>query len=289
MRNIRLVLSYDGTAYAGWQVQPKLPTVQGAVEAAIKKLTGEELRILAAGRTDAGVHALGQVANFRTQSPIPPGKWRAALQTKLPPDIVVRHSDEVPHDFHATFSAVSKRYRYVIHNSAITDPFVRRYAWSIYQPLDVEAMHAAAKVLVGRHNFRSFESHWPNKATSVRTVSSIEVYRASRWSLWSSEREPNRGMGDGEFVCLEIEADGFLYNMVRAITGTLLNVGRGTWSAMDVERVLRAEDRAIAGGTAPAWGLFLVRAVYPDAGEDVTSAVGAGRTDVSTDREDPAS
>lgn len=288
MRNIRLVLSYDGSAYAGWQVQPTLPTVQGAVETAIQKLTGEELRILAAGRTDAGVHALGQVANFRTRSPIPPEKWRAALQTKLPADIVVRHSDEVPYDFHATFSAVSKRYRYVIHNSAITDPFVRKYAWSIYQPLDVEAMHAAAQVLVGRHDFRSFESHWPNKATSVRTVSSIEVYRASRWCLWSAERELYGEAGDGEFVCLEIEADGFLYNMVRAITGTLLNVGRGTWSAADVERVLHAEDRAIAGGTAPAWGLFLVHAVYPEAETTLTSPVGVARADAATDCEDQA-
>ncbi|MCA9091115.1 MAG: tRNA pseudouridine(38-40) synthase TruA, partial [Planctomycetaceae bacterium] len=156
MRNIRLRIAYDGTQYAGWQIQPEHPTVQGVLEEAVRKLTGEEVRMLSAGRTDAGVHALGQVANFFTESRIPADRWRPALQDKLPADIVILESDEVPQDFHATFWAKSKRYRYLIYNNLIDDPFLSRYTWRISQPLDVDAMNAAAQVLVGTHDFRSF-------------------------------------------------------------------------------------------------------------------------------------
>lgn len=275
-RNIRLVLSYDGTNYAGWQIQPSLPTVQGVLEEAIHGLTGESIRVLSAGRTDSGVHAIGQVASFFTSSPIPPEKWRPALQSQLPPEIVIRSSDEVPPEFHATFSAVSKRYRYIIHNSIVDDPFTHRYSWRISQPLDAPAMHTAAQVLVGKHDFRSFESDWPNKATSVRTVTHLSIRRSSGWELWSelppcpghdespgpspAEDSPAENM---PYVFLEIEADGFLYNMVRAITGTLVNVGRGTWTKEDVQHVLQSQDRNVAGATAPACGLFLVRVNYP--------------------------
>lgn len=268
MTNIRLRLAYDGTRYAGWQVQPRHVTVQGVLEAAIEKLTGERIRVLAAGRTDSGVHALGQVANFRTTFPIPPEKWRPALQALLPDDVVVLESDEVPEDFHATFSAKRKRYRYVIYNSIVDDPFVRPFSWRISQPLDAAAMHAAGQQLVGTHDFRSFESDWPNKATSVRTVTELTVRRCPGWevymprSVFQPPRDAAKDVSDPPFLCLEIEADGFLYNMVRAITGTLVYVGRGTWTAADVLHALQAQQRAVAGGTAPAQGLFMVRVDY---------------------------
>lgn len=284
MTTVRLRIAYEGTNYAGWQVQPQQRTVQGEIERALQELTGEQISILCAGRTDSGVHALGQVASFRSNFRIDPVRWRPALQSRLPEDIVILESDQVPDDFHATYSAVSKRYRYVIDNSIIAHPFWRKFSWKISQPLDAEAMHAAAQCLVGKHDFRSFESHWPNKATSVRTVSELSIRRLPAWDLWSPaavlkphpERHRPRlrldGATDnqdeqmsgpaGDFLCLEIEADGFLYNMVRTITGTLVNVGRGTWSAADVERILHAQDRKIAGGTAPAQGLYLAQVYY---------------------------
>lgn len=271
MPNIRLRLAYDGTEFSGWQIQPERPSIQGILEDAIQKLTGETVRVLSAGRTDAGVHALGQVANFHSNFPIPPHKWRPALQSKLPGQIVILESDEVPAEFHATFSAKSKRYRYVIDNQPLDDPFLRRYVWRISQPLDQNLMRAAARCLVGTHDFRSFESHWPNKATSVRTVSDLTLTRTSTWSVWSprpigSDAETaHLGAGAASaarFLVLEIEADGFLYNMVRTIVGTLVNVGRGTWPVSEVERILLAQDRKIAGATAPACGLFLARVNY---------------------------
>lgn len=265
-RNIRLKIAYDGTRYSGWQVQPNRVTVQGCVEEAIRKACGESHRLLCAGRTDSGVHALGQVANFKTAAPIPPEKWRPALQAHLPEDIVILESDEVPEDFHATFWAASKRYRYVIHNSIVSDPFLRRYSWRISQDLNVDAMQEAAQCLIGTHDFRSFESHWPNKATSVRTVMDLTIQRRHKGELFTprslNAQDTTPPDQAGELICLEIEADGFLYNMVRTITGTLTYVGRGTWTKKDVERVLKAQDRSIAGGTAPACGLFMVEVKY---------------------------
>lgn len=267
-RNIRLRIAYDGTRFAGWQVQPQLTTVQGCLEAAIEEISGERQRLLCAGRTDAGVHALGQVVNFTTRARIPPAKWRPALQTRLPEEIVILESDEVPAGFHATFWARSKRYRYVIHNSVVANPFLRNYSWRIGQPLDVDAMQEAARCLLGKHDFRSFESHWPNKATSVRTVMDLTIQRCHPCDLFQPRSLHDPGLpppdGPGDLICLEIEADGFLYNMVRTITGTLTYVGRGTWTAEDVQRILQAQDRSVAGGTAPANGLFMVQVNYRD-------------------------
>ncbi|MEX0718967.1 MAG: tRNA pseudouridine(38-40) synthase TruA [Planctomycetaceae bacterium] len=296
MPNLRLTLAYDGAAYVGWQVQPNGVSVQSVVERAIHRLTGEECRVLAAGRTDSGVHALGQVANFHTNSMIPVEKFVGGLQRFLPDDVIVRDVREVPAEFHATYSAKRKRYRYVIHNSRIADPFLRRYAWRFGGTLDAAAMHAAAQALLGTHDFRAFESQWPNKATSVRTVLEATVRRVACWAPWSTasgRREPaggaaekdaadfssfsNTGGGPGsygthrgadaprspdEFVVFDIVADGFLYNMVRAILGTLVEVGRGKWTADDVRRILAAGDRDQSGDTAPACGLYLVRVDY---------------------------
>lgn len=269
MPNIRLTLAYDGTNYCGWQVQSNGPSIQAAVEKAIYKLTGEKSAVFSAGRTDSGVHALGQVANFHTTSRIPPGNWRQALQAHLPQDIVILDSAEVPQHFHSTFSAVKKRYRYVIHNVRARLPFLRNYTYHIWKHLNAAAMHEAGQVLLGKHDFRSFETDWPNKVTSVRTVMEVTISRHHGWPVWSqssSLREtPGPSGEEGEFIWMDIVADGFLYNMVRSIMGTLINVGRGTWTPADIERVLQAQQRSVAGNTAPASGLYLVQVDYDPA------------------------
>ncbi len=270
MRNIRLTLAYDGTAYCGWQVQANGPSIQAAVERAIQRLTGETCPVYSAGRTDSGVHAIGQTANFLTRSEIPAANWRPALQAFLPRDIVVRAAYEAPLDFHSTYWAVRKRYRYILHNGRALFPCLRNYADHIRKRLDVAAMHAAAQVLLGKHDFRSFETNWPNKVTSVRTVMESGVVRCDGWPAWSCPQRldaPPPSAETGEFICFDIVADGFLYNMVRTIMGTLVNVGRGTWTPADVERILKSQSRSLAGSTAPACGLYLVSVDYRGEGD----------------------
>src|SRR6516225_712032 len=182
-RNIRLTLAYDGTNYCGWQAQKNGPSIQAVLERAIEKLTGEKSPVLSAGRTDSGVHALGQVANFHTHCAIPAKNFRPALQDFLPRDIVILDSCEVPLEFHATFKTTRKQYRYVIDNSPVPLPFLSKYTWSLRRRLDVAAMQDAAQLLLGKHDFRSFESDWPNKVTSVRTVFEIQVARQPIWNL----------------------------------------------------------------------------------------------------------
>ena len=267
-RNIALRLAYDGTPFCGWQVQPNGPTIQAALQTAIRKLTGESVIVYSAGRTDSGVHALGQVANFYSSSPIPPTQFAAALQTHLPCEIQLLQSWEAPPEFHATFAARWKRYRYLIHNAAQPVPFLRNRCWWLRRRLDVEAMQAAAHHLLGTHDFRCFETEWPNKTTSVRTIHELNLFRQPLWDPWRpyavprAESPPSTEPRDNSLVCLEIAADGFLYNMVRSITGTLVNVGRGRWTSADVARILAAQDRNLAGATAPAEGLYLVQVEY---------------------------
>ena len=263
-RNIRLTLAYDGTNYCGWQVQKNGPSIQAVLERAIEKLTGEKAAVFSAGRTDSGVHALGQVANFHTTSPIAAENFRPALQTFLPYDIVILESSEAAADFHATFAAKSKHYRYLIDNSPVPLPFLRNYTYSIRRELDAAVMHAAAQLLVGTHDFRSFETDWPNKVTSVRTVFEITIRRRPLWEVFQRAAGVNSAAGEpgGELISMDIIADGFLYNMVRSIMGTVINVGRGKWKQSDVERILLARERSLAGATAPACGLFLVRVEY---------------------------
>ena len=245
MRNFRLVLSYDGSDFSGWQTQPGCRTVQETLEKAIQALTGEErVRVNASGRTDAGVHAVGQVVNFHSSTAHSPAVLLKAVNARLPDDVVVRSAEEVPADFDANRHAVRKLYRYVMHDGPQPDPFLRRHAYHVRYALDVGAMNTAAKTLLGKHDFHSFETEWPNRATSVRTITHIAVSRA------------------GEYLWLDVEADGFLYNMVRAIAGTLINVGRGYWPASQVAAIVQAEDRTQAGPTAPAQGLFLMRVKY---------------------------
>ncbi len=268
MRNLRLTLAYDGTNYVGWQVQPNGISVQSVVESAITNLTGETVRILAAGRTDSGVHALGQVVNFPTNSRIPADQFRRGLQNFLPDDVVVREAQDVAPDFHATYSAVRKRYRYVILNRQASEPFLGRYVWSVRQRLNLDQLREASQHLIGTHDFRCFESHWPNKATSVRTVFEAQWGRSATWSLWEPNtvgKETSRDDQSGAFLWFEIVADGFLYNMVRAIVGTLVKVGRGRWEPNHVQTIIEQQDRSQAGETAPASGLYLVNVEYPDA------------------------
>lgn len=272
LRNICMTMAYDGARYFGWQVQANGPSVQGAVEEAIRRLTGEACTVFSAGRTDSGVHALGQVINFKTTSPIPVVNWRGALQSFLPDDIVVRHVWEASPDFHSTYSAKQKRYRYVVYNGALSMPFLRNYSYHMRKRLDSQAMHDAAQVLVGTHDFRSFETDWPNTSSSVRTVMEITIYRQRGWVAWMAGDHPDAhtlpGTAD-DFVCMDIVADGFLYNMVRSIMGTLIHVGRGTWSADDLARILTAQNRSVAGNTAPACGLYLVSVDYGERPENL--------------------
>lgn len=276
MRCIRLTLAYDGTDYCGWQIQPNGPTVQAHVEAAIVKLTHAKSTLTVAGRTDSGVHALGQVAAFRTESKIPIRKFRTGLQTFLPPDIVVLDASETHEQFHATYWAIKKRYRYVMFDGPVMLPFLHRYVLDVGRRLDTEAMQQAATHLLGTHDFRCFESHFPNKATSVRTILDASIQRTAKWPGWLSapirhtqieagEFGPPATVGfDDNFVCLEVEADGFLYNMVRAITGSLLRVGLGQWEPDRMVEVIANQDRSQAGHTAPANGLYMVHVDYRD-------------------------
>ena len=244
MRNIRLTLSYDGTDFYGWQTQPGFRTVQETLEKAIAAVTGEPIRVNASGRTDTGVHALGQVVNFYTNTHHSAAILLRAVNAHLPADVVLSEAADVPQAFDANRDAKRKLYRYVIHDGPVPSPFLRRYSYHSRHRLDVEAMRQAAEPLRGRHDFHSFESNWPNRMSSVRTISHLAVNRREEW-IW-----------------LDVEADGFLYNMVRAIAGTLMNVGRGHWPVAKVADILRAEDRRAAGPTAPARGLFLMRVTY---------------------------
>jgi tRNA pseudouridine38-40 synthase len=245
MRNLKLTLSYDGTNFNGWQTQPGYRTVQETLETAIAAVTAEErVRVNAGGRTDAGVHAVGQVVNSYSNTTLACDVLVRAINAHLPDDIVVRSVEDAPQAFDANRDAKRKLYRYVIHDGSVPSPFLRRYACQSRHPLDAAAMARAAVPLGGRHDFHSFETDWPNRMSSVRTITHLAVNRFGEW-IW-----------------IDVEADGFLYNMVRAIAGTLMNVGRGYWPESQVQAILAAEDRVQAGPTAPAQGLFLMRVTY---------------------------
>lgn len=261
MRNLKLTLAYEGTRYSGWQVQPDRPSVQGALAEAFLRLTSEQVTINGAGRTDAGVHALGQVANLQTETRLPIERLILGLQHYLPDDIGIREIVEVPLEFHATLSARQKTYRYLVRPSRLRDPFSRRYAWRVSHPLDVSAMATAARHLVGTHDFKCFETQGSPRPHTVRTLFQADVFRAADWPVMSPDAAP-QSHDDGPFVVIEVTGDGFLYNMVRAIAGTLVEVGLGKRSAESVAALLQDGQRPSAGQTAPAHGLFMVRVEY---------------------------
>lgn len=244
MRRLRCVVGYDGTDYSGFQVQPDQTTIQGEIEAALERITGEEIQIHGSGRTDAGVHARGQVIHFDTSSHIPMDKWRFVLNNQLPDAIVIRSVEEAPESFHARFDVQVKEYRYCIDNGPVADVFRHRYADHIRFPLDVEAMQQAARHLVGKHDFTSFCSAKTFVEDKVRTVYGLTVERR------------------GDEVWVTCRGNGFLYNMVRIIVGTLVEVGQGKRTAEELADILAACDRERAGKTAPAKGLTMWEVVY---------------------------
>lgn len=245
LKNIKLLIQYDGTAYAGWQRQRNLPTVQGILEDVIKQITGEDVKVCGSGRTDAGAHALGQVANFLTRASLRPQEFKCAINALLPPDIVIVNAEEVPIDFHARKHAKSKIYLYMILNRDFPSAIWNRYCWWVRWPLNVDIMRKAAGFLVGVHDFSSFTNSGGSSKSTVRTV-----YRA--------QLDIKR---DG-FLSFEIEANGFLKQMVRVIVGTLVEVGRGRMDLVSFLALLEKGDRRLAGPTAPAKGLFLKEVKY---------------------------
>jgi tRNA pseudouridine38-40 synthase len=247
-RHLKLTLAYDGTAYHGWQVQLQQPTIQLALETAWHAVTGETRRITASGRTDSGVHAWGQVASLETASVLDCTTLRKALDARTPHDIAVLAVDEAPAGFHAIRDCTSKRYRYVLQDGPVPNLFLRWYAWRVREMLDHWAMHRAAQQLLGKHDFSSFEASGSERATSVRTIRDIQVGRISS--------EPTG------LLHFEVEADGFLYNMVRNLIGSLVEVGQGKRPESWLSEVLAAQDRRAAGTTAPPQGLFLLRVDY---------------------------
>jgi tRNA pseudouridine38-40 synthase len=255
VRNLRLTLSYDGADLAGWQVQPGRTTVQGALASAIGRLSGENVLPQGSGRTDAGVHALAQVASFTTASTIPTENWMKALNDILPPSIRVLEVTEAAPEFHARKSVRAKTYRYRIHRGAICPPFLARYVWHYPYPLEESAMVAAARVVVGEHDFTSFAAVDAERVERIAAgedvhTTNIRTIFASSWTR------------EGEELIYSVRGNGFLHHMVRNLVGTFLLVGKGTVSLEDLRRILDARERTAAGPTAPASGLYLVEVEY---------------------------
>lgn len=254
MRNIALLVSYDGTGYYGFQSQPSGNTVQDKLEEAIFMLSGERVKLTGSGRTDAGVHALGQVANFYTSSSIPAERWAVALNTRLPNDIVVHEAVEVAEDFHARRCAERKTYRYSINSFRFPDVFARHRVFHHPAPLDFEAMREGLTHLLGEHDFTSFTSPLSTKPHHVRTLyeASLSVDTALTGSV-----EKGRGIAH-----ITVTGNGFLYNMVRIIAGTILQVGEGKRQPADIARILAAKNRASSGPTAVPHGLTMCSVAY---------------------------
>jgi len=245
LQRIKMIVEYDGSSYHGFQVQNNAHTVQAELEQAISNLNGVKTSILFAGRTDAGVHALGQVVAFDSTATIPPDRWRFALNTLLPSDIRVLNSGMARSDFHPRFDALHKRYRYLIYRRQEGAVFYRNLALINDERFDLEAMNEACGLILGNHDFHAFCA----SGSSARTFERI---------VYNCTLEEN-----GSLLQFEIEANGFLYNMVRIIVGTLLNVGRGVYSAQVMAEIIAARDRNQAGPTAPPQGLYLMHVTYP--------------------------
>lgn len=246
MKRVKLTVAYDGTAYCGWQVQPNGITIEEVLNQKLTELTGEQITVIGASRTDSGVHARGNVAVFDTDSPIPAGRMAYALNRKLPEDIVAVKSEEVPLDWHPRYQDCLKTYEYHIWNAEVPDPTKRHTTYHVSYRLDIEKMRRAAGYLVGEHDFVSFCSIHKNVKTTVRTVYELTIGTV------------------GEELVFRIRGDGFLYNMVRIIVGTLLRVGRGFYTPEQVKEILKAKDRNAAGVTAPPQGLVLVEIKYDE-------------------------
>ena len=248
MKRIKLTVAYDGTDYCGWQIQPNGITVEEVLNRNLSELTGEEITVTGASRTDSGVHAQGNVAVFDSDTTIPPERIAYAVNRKLPEDIVVIRSEEVPGDWHPRYQETEKTYEYHILNREMPDPVRRRDTYFVSYPLDLEAMRRAAAYLKGEHDFRSFCNVHTDVQDTVRTIYDLDIIRS------------------GDLVTVRIRGNGFLYNMVRIIVGTLVRVGRGFYSPGQVKEILEAKERTSAGITAPPQGLVLVKIDYPGTG-----------------------
>ena len=244
MKNVKLTIEYDGKDFNGWQKQPTKLNIQGEIERAIKDITGEDVELNASGRTDAGVHALGQVANFKTYSNIPVEKFPIALNTKLKRSIRILSAEEVDENFHSRYNCKKKTYRYVINNSENGTAIYRNLEYNFLQKLDIEKMKEAAKYFVGEHDFKGFKASGTSSKSSVRTIYKAEVYK------------------ENEKVLIELTGNGFLYNMVRIISGTLIEVGIGKIEPEEITEIINSGERERAGKTLPPQGLYLVKVEY---------------------------
>ena len=245
MRNIKLTIEYDGKDFNGWQKQPSKLNIQGTIEQAIKTITGEDVDLQASGRTDAGVHALGQVANFKTNSNIPIEKMSIAINCNLKKSIRIVKAEEVEERFHSRLSCKRKTYRYIINNSEIPSAIYRNLETHIPYKLDIEKMKQAVKYFEGEHDFKAFKASGTSSKSSIRTIYKAEVLKM-----------PNNR------IYIELTGNGFLYNMVRIIAGTLVDVGTGKIKPEDIEKIIESKDRTNAGKTLPPQGLYLVCVNY---------------------------
>lgn len=244
MRNIKLTIEYDGKCYNGWQKQPNKLNIQGEIERAIYNITKEEVDLIGSGRTDAGVHALGQVANFKTNSQISIEKLPLAINSQLKNSIVIKEAEEVNERFHSRYNAKRKTYRYIINNSKCGTTIYRNLEYSYPFKLDAEKMKQASKYFEGEHDFKAFKSSGTSSKNSVRTIYKAIVKQ------------------EGEKIIIELTGNGFLYNMVRIISGTLLDVGLGKIQPEEIPEMIESKDRQRAGKTLPAHGLYLVEVKY---------------------------
>ncbi|MDR7871579.1 MAG: tRNA pseudouridine(38-40) synthase TruA [Tissierellaceae bacterium] len=244
MRNIKLLIEYDGTSYSGWQSQDNAFGIQEVIENAIEKTTGERVKLVASGRTDAKVHAKGQVANFYTNCTIPGKRFKLALNMNLPDDIIIIDSEEVDIDFHSRFSSTKKRYRYIIYNGRMPSPLYRNLSYHVGRTLNIEEMRNAIEYFIGEKDFKSFMGRKAVVHTTVRELYSMEIIE------------------NGEFIEIVVVGKSFLKNMIRIIVGTLVFVGIGRIKSKDVEKIIEGKDRRLAGPTAPPQGLYLEKVYY---------------------------
>ena len=263
MRVIKLVLQYDGLAYVGWQRQREGTSIQGLLEDALAGIVGQDVTVMGAGRTDAGVHALGQVASVRLDHRIEPSALARGLNAVLPRDVRVTSLEEAAPDFHARFMTRAKTYRYRVVTGEVVSPFEARYSWHVSGELDLASMAEAAQILEGRHDFAAFQSSGGKTVATVRTISEIVLLQSSLDRAWHDPGAsvPNRSRAS-RLIELELTADGFLRHMVRAIAGTLVEIGAGRRFPASVQQTLESRDRGQAGPTAPPQGLFLVAVRY---------------------------
>ena len=244
MRNIKLIIEYDGKGFGGWQKQPNKLNIQGEIEKAISEITGEEIELIASGRTDSGVHSLGQTANFKTNSNIPIEKIPIAINSKIKKSIVIKDAEEVDERFHSRYSVKSKKYRYTINNSKYGSAIFRNVEFHYPYELDVNKMNEAAKYFEGEHDFKAFKASGTSSKSSVRKIFKAEVYR------------------NGDRVFIELTGNGFLYNMVRIIAGTLVDVGLEKIQPEEIPNIILQGKRELAGKTLPPNGLYLLKVEY---------------------------